>query len=274
MELINTALTSLFSFLLAPLSSLAPVWSLLLVSTIAGVVLAYIYGKISNQQALKKVKRSIAAGIFESVLFRHDIRTSLSAQAKMLWSGARYFALAIPPILILLIPSLIILAQLNLRFGARALTPGEKAVVTLNMTNEDALFEAELRPSEGLHATPPLRDLENKQVSWRIDTTPNTGQGATNITLSVLGASTSHPVYIGSQPPTLSTELHSTAVWQFLYPGGTVPEALKRYVTAISVTYPEQELSIAGINTNWLVLFVCVSLLSGLVASKVIGIEI
>jgi hypothetical protein len=257
-ELINTALTSLFSFLLAPLSSLAPVWSLLLVSTIAGVVLAYIYGKISNQQALKKVKRSIAAGIFESVLFRHDIRTSLS----------------IPPILILLIPSLIILAQLNLRFGARALTPGEKAVVTLNMTNEDALFEAELRPSEGLHATPPLRDLENKQVSWRIDTTPNTGQGATNITLSVLGASTSHPVYIGSQPPTLSTELHSTAVWQFLYPGGTVPEALKRYVTAISVTYPEQELSIAGINTNWLVLFVCVSLLSGLVASKVIGIEI
>ena len=274
MELINKTLTSLFSSLLAPLSSLAPVWSLLIVSTLVGVVLAYIYGKISNQRALKKVKRSIAAGIFESVLFRHDIRTSLSAQARMLWGGVRYFALAIPPILILLIPSLLILAQLNLRFGARALNPGEKAVITLTMTNEDSLFEAELRPSEGLHATPPLRDLENKQVSWRIDTTPNSSNESANITLSVSGASTSYPMYVGSQPRTLSTELHTAALWQFLYPGGTVPEAVRRYVSAISVTYPEQELRVAGINTNWLVLFICVSLLSGLVASKVIGIEI
>jgi hypothetical protein len=273
-ELINTALTSLFSFALAPLSSLAPVWSLLLVSIVAGVVLAYIYGKISNQQALKKVKRSIAAGIFESVLFRHDIRTSLSAQAKMLWSGVRYFTLAIPPIIILLIPSLLILAQLNLRFGARALTLGEKAVVTLTTTNEDSLFEAELTPSEGLLVTPPLRDLENKQVSWRIDTTPDTFDKATNVTLSVSGASVSYPLHVGAQPVTLATELHTAALWQFLYPGGTVPEALQRYVQAITVTYPEQELSIAGISTNWLVLFVCVSLISGLIASKVIGIEI
>jgi hypothetical protein len=273
-EYLNTALTSLFSLALAPLSALSPVWSVVVVSLIAGVVLAFVYGKISNQRALKRVKRGIAAGIFESVLFRHDLKTSLTAQASMLWGGVRYFALAIPPILVLLVPSLVILAQLNLRFGSRALAPGESTVVTVEVADEDSLFEAELAPSEGLLITPPLRDLENKQISWRVNTPLQAQSPSPTLNFLVAGARASYPLSVGTQPATLATELHTTALWQFLYPGGTVPGALRKHVQAISVTYPEQNLSLAGIETNWLVLFVCLSLVSGLVASKVIGIEI
>jgi hypothetical protein len=45
-------------------------------------------------------------------------------------------------------------------------------------------------------------------------------------------------------------------------------------VRSIVVTYPEQTMSLAGMNMNWLVLFVCLSIASGFVASKVFGIEI
>jgi len=63
-------------------------------------------------------------------------------------------------------------------------------------------------------------------------------------------------------------------LWQFLYPGDSVPETLRSYVRSIVVTYPEQTMHMAGMNMDWLVLFVCLSILSGFAASKVFGIEI
>ncbi len=276
MENFNLVTTSVFSALLSPFSAFPPVWGLVALSVVAGVILALVYGRISNQRALKNVKRYITAGIYESVLFRHDLPTSLKAQAGMLWGGIKYFAIAIPPILILLIPSLIILSQLNLRYGARSLTPGEKTVITVTMKSEDGLFEAEARGSEGITLTPPLRDLDNLQVSWRVDTPPAkslTTSGST-VTLSVAGVSSTQPLYVGSQPSLLQTQLHTSSLWQFLYPGDSVPETLRSYVQSIVVTYPEQTMHFAGMSVHWLVLFVCLSIASGFAASKVFGIEI
>ncbi len=276
MEHFNLVTTSLFSALLSPFSALPPVWGLLAISVIAGILLALVYGKISNQRALKNVKRYITAGIYESVLFRHDLPTSLRAQAGMLWGGIRYFAIAVPPILILLIPSLVILSQLNLRYGSRALEAGEKATVTLTMKSEDALFEAEAHGSAGLSLTPPLRDLDNLTVSWRIDAAQGLLPGVNNptLTLRVAGEIAQQPVHVGTQPSTLPTELHTSSLWQFLYPGGSVPEVLRKHVSAVAVTYPEQAIYLAGMHLNWLVLFVCISIAAGFAASKVLGIEI
>jgi hypothetical protein len=273
-EYFNQAVTSAFSLLLAPFSQLAPLWGLLFVSILAGIALAYAYGRLSNQAALRRVKRSITAGMFESVLFRSDLRTSLVAQGRMLWGGVRYFCLAIPPILLLLIPSVCILAQLNLRYGARTLEPGESALLSVNVSDTDALFEAELKAPPGVTLTPPLRDLEHNEVVWRVQT-PKSGQITEPLTLSIAGVSSHQPLFTSPTPPrTIPTHLYTSPLWQFLYPGGTVPEALRKHVTSISITYPEQQIVVAGLHANWLVLFVCISIVAGFVASKVLGIEI
>jgi hypothetical protein len=272
-EYFNQAVTAFFSFVLAPFSSLAPIWGLLFISVVAGILLAIAYGRLSNQKALKKVKRSISAGMFESVLFRHDLQSSLAAQSRMLWSGVRYFCLAIPPILILLIPSVCILAQLNLRYGTRPLQAGESALLVVDMADTDTLFEVELKTPQGISTTPPLRDLEHNQVTWRIQA-PMTPTDEP-LTLSVRGSAGEQRLYQGGlRQNILPSQLHSTPLWQFLYPGGTVPEVLRKHVQAISVTYPEQQLQLLGIHTNWLVLFVCVSIIAGFIASKFLGIEI
>lgn len=277
MELFNQAATYLFSLLLYPVSKLDPVWGLATVSLVAGVLLAALYGKISNQRALKAVKRGITVGMFESVLFRHDLRTSLTAQAMMLWGGIKYFALAIPPIAVLMVPSILILAQLNLRYGANPLTPGEPAILTMTVANEDILFEADAKPSGAISLTPPIRDLDSLQVSWRIEPKQSGSPHETlqpAVLLSVAGSSAEQPIYVGSRPTTLPTELHASPLWQFLYPGGSVPEALKKSVKAISVGYPEASFALAGLHAHWLMLFLCISLAAGFVASKVLGIEI
>ncbi len=275
-EYLTTISTTFFSTILGPFSALQPIWGLTAVSIVSGVLLALVYGKISNQGALKRVKRSISAGIFESVLFRHDVRASLRAQVGMLWGGVRYFAIAVPPILALLVPSLLILSQLHLRYGSRALASGESTVVTVEVTNDDALFDASLTGSSGILTTPPLRDLDARRVSWRIDTKQSKPGTAAPLllNLTVSGVSAEQPLYVDQQPTILPAELHTSPVWQFLYPGGSVPLILRKHVRSIVVRYPDQELIVAGIHLHWLVLFACTSILAGLVASKVFDIEI
>ena len=275
MESFNSLITTLFSLLLTPLAGLKALWGLLAISIVAGIILVYIYGKISNQAALRRVKKCITAGIYESVLFRHDLPTSLRAQGGMLLGGVRYFGLAVPPLIVLLIPSLVILAQLNLRYGARALQPGEHAVITVNLANEDALFSTELSAQDAtVQVTPPLRDLDAQSISWRVDASKAQATSPATLALAVNGVQVNEPLFTGQQPAVLPTAQHTSPWWQLLYPGASLPQELRSQVRSITVTYPEQELSVAGITVHWLLLFVVVSIVAGLVASKAIGIEV
>lgn len=275
MEIVNAFITKVFSLALSPLASINPFWGLTLVSVVAGVILVVVYGKVSNQAGLKRVKKGISAGIFESVIFRNDIRTCLKAQAGMLLGGCRYVGLAVPPLLILLIPSLFILAQLNARYGARALQPGESTIVSVAIPDEDALFETTLSAPKGFAVTPPLRDLDAQTVTWRVDVPASLATtGKTTLTVSINGAKSDYPLYIGEQPTVLPTESHTSAWWQVLYPGADFPATLKQYAQSISITYPEQVVALGGVSMHWLVLFAVVSIVAGLIGSKIIGIEI
>ncbi len=275
METINSLVTALFTLALKPLAGVDAVWSVVAVSIVAGVVLALAYGKLSNQNGLKRVKRYITSGMYESVIFRHDLRLSLGAQARMLLGGLRYVALAIPPILILLIPSILILAQLNSRFGYRPLNPGEKTVVTLKAISDDLLFESELKSSVGLEISPPVRDLDQRSVTWRIDTpTTLSPKAAQLFELSVAGETSAQPIYIGDRPALIATLTSRSFFDQLLYPGSALPSNLAKDIESISVEYPQAALSLAGLNTNWLALFALISITSGLVASRVFGIEV
>lgn len=274
-ESFNNLITASISLLLLPFKDWHPIWGLGAISFIAGVLLVLAYGRISNQKALKNVKRSIAAGVYEAVLFRHDVGLSLKAQLGMLLSGFRYLGLATPPLIILIIPSLLLLAQLNLRYGNRAIKPGESVIVSATLNDEDALFDTALNSnSPNLLITPPLRDLSNKSVSWRIDALKDSSSNLLTLSLPN-GIQMREELAVGRAPSTgISSIKHSSPWWQFLYPGASIPEEVRATITQLEVGYPESELSVAGINTSWIVLFFVISLASGLLASKVVGVEI
>lgn len=271
MELFNSLATSIFDALLYPLSFLGSDLALVFISILAGIGLLFLYGKVSNQEAIKKVKKKIAAGIYESVLFRNDLRVSLKAQGKMFLGGAKYFALAIPPIIILSIPCLIVLAQLNLRYGARPLNPGESTIISIGVKDDAALFSAEIKTPEGISATPPLRDLDNHIVSWRLDAK---APMIADVNIVVGGESLTQNIFVGKETSKIPTVIHSSFWWQFLYPGATIPIKLKDVITEISVRYPEQIMNLAGIQMNWLIVFLIVSILAGIAGSKFLKVEI
>lgn len=270
--LFNQAVGVVFDLLLAPFAGLAPVWGLLFVSVLSGVVLVLLYGKVSNQAGLRKVKNRIFSYLLEAVIYRHDLKLCLGAQAKMFAQAFVYVAYAIPPILVLMIPCLIILAQLNLRYDVRGFSSGEHGLLEVRFSDPDVLEDVQLKTSPGLAATPALRDPEQGKAYWRLDAK---GSGAQQISLNF---SSSAPEFTQA----VVFNQSGTAIWaknyknwllSLIYPAssgfsksGTLAE--------LKLSYPEMRYRIFGINMHWLVVFAIVSILSGLAGSKIFGVEV
>lgn len=270
MHALNSFLLTAFDWLLAPLNMLPAFWSLLVVSIVAGVVLVYIYGKVSNQRAIRRVKDSIYGAILEAVLFRHNIRLCLGAQLRLLGSGALYFLLALPPVLVMAIPCVLLLAQLNIRYAARPIQQAERVVVKIVADDAQQLDQISLRPTPGLRISSPVRIPSDKEIYWRLDAVDSgthdlqfvdgTGQVLFRKALAVGDDS-------GPKNGVLSQKW-----WvELLYPyRERLPQAFKEF----SFEYPWRDYKVFGFQTNWLVIFFVASLAAGLVGSKVLRVEI
>ena len=103
----NAVATWFFDLLLWPFGNMAPVWGLLFVSALSGILLLLVYGRISNQAAIRRTKKKIGGLMLEAVLYRRDLAVSLRAQARMFGQAFVYLGYALPPLVILMAPCLI-----------------------------------------------------------------------------------------------------------------------------------------------------------------------
>lgn len=259
-------MNALFDLLLSPFAMLPPLWGLFAISAIAGVFLVFIYGKVSNQRKLREVKRGIGAALFESILFRRDLKVSLGAQLRMLKGAGSYFLLALPPLAILLVPCVLLLAQLQVRYGLRPLHPGESTLLSVTAKEGVDLRDLVVGPPQSLELSPPVRIPSLHEATWRVQ--PQVA-GSYELTLPSLNAAL--PLEVAGVTPRLRP-LTSRAFWdRVLYPSDlALPESLE----SISVVYPERDYSVLGVSMHWVILFFVVSLISGLGAAKALHIEV
>lgn len=272
-DIFNRTLSQVFDLLLWPLNAFADVWGLVFISLLSGIIFLLIYGAVSNQKGLRRTKEMIHSCILEAVLFRHDLRTSLKAQGRMFLYAFKYVAFAVPPILILMIPCIVILAHLNLRYNSNALAKGQASIVTVKVKDANALKDLKLDVSKGLEATPPVRIKDNNEVYWRLNATEEAKDAYIKLELPGEQNPIQKRVFLGDTAPAISTKRLNNWLWAILYPGDSLLPA-SSVVSEISLTYPERNLSFLGIQWHWLVLFVVLSIVSGILASKVFKVEI
>lgn len=245
--------------------------ALLLISVVSGVLLLLIYGRISSQRALRNVKRAIAADIIEAFLFRHSLATSLRAQGRAFLHGGKYFLLAVPPIVVLAVPCIIVLAQLNAFYGARPLKVGEQALLAADFTGIDPQ-QVRIEAPEGVQLSPPVRIPSQGAAFWRIE-----GQvpGSHRVALVVGDKRYEKTVVVGAEQDGRIMAVES-AHWfeSLLFPGELRLVPGQDTLQKLTLRYPEGELELLGLQLHWLVVFFVVSLLSGLLAAKIFHIEI
>src|SRR5215510_7874498 len=119
--------------LLSPFRPLPPMVGLSVVSlaTAFGVIMAF--RATSNQQGLTDVKRRIAAALFEIRLFNDDLAAVFRAQGELLRHNLTYLRLSLVPMLWMIVPIAILVAQLDARYGYTGLKPGEPVLLKVSL---------------------------------------------------------------------------------------------------------------------------------------------
>ncbi len=256
--------------LIWPVQGLSPAWGLALVSIVVGILLLLAYSKLSNQKKIAAAKRSIFASLLEAVLFRHDLRLSLAAQARMLGWGFRYFLLAVPAILVLAIPCIMIMAELNLHYGLRPFASGEKALISLELNDRTGIQAVTLKAPEGVQVSPPLRVPSENLVQFAVR---NLKAGPSQISLQLGSFELQKSIYSEVREGALPAFNYKNFWKLLIYPSADFSN-LPPQVRSLTVQYPNQDISIFGMHINWLWAFLLISIGSALIFSKVLGIEV
>lgn len=269
---LNSILTAVTDALLWPFAKLPPIWGLAALSLLSGVLLLLLYGRISNQAGIRRIKRKIGAALLEAVLYRHDVGLSLRAQLRMFGYGAVYFAYAVPPIIVLAVPCVLLLAQLNLRYNSSGLAAGRPAILRVELDNPNYLDSISLTEVRGVEVTPRLRIADESAVLWRV--TPRDETAALTVVVDTNNEKHAQRVGLAKDRTQLLPARQVKQWWAgLLYPGmQLLPGASP--IREISLAYPETRYRFLGLQWHWLVLFLVLSILSGLAASKVLGVAV
>jgi hypothetical protein len=177
--------------------------------------------------------------------------------------------------LILMVPTVIILIQLNLHYGFRPLRVGEQTLVKVKLREPTALARGvnlSLQAPDSLKIeTAGVRVEELREVCWRIR---GVSPGRCDLTVGDGAVSVTKQVAVGERMEGVSS-LRTGEHWltSLLYPG-EAPIARQSAIESIEIRYPELDISILGKSVNWLILFLVLSLAFGYALKGVLGVHI
>ena len=135
----NLLLNGAFSLLVFPFRGLAPVWPLTFVSLVTGLLMLWIFGLVSNQEAIIRVKDKIRGNLLAIRLYQHDVGIVLKSQARIFRDTLTYMKYSLYPMAVLIVPVVLIIIQLHLNFAAEPLTPGKSILLKVKVRDAELL---------------------------------------------------------------------------------------------------------------------------------------
>lgn len=273
-SLFNAVATFLFGLVHWPLQWLGPFWSLVGLSALSGILLVWIFGRVSNQDAIQRTRSRLSAELIGLRLFKDDLRVFFGIQCQVLVWTLRYLRHSFIPMLILMGPALVILIQLNLHYGFRPLRVGEQALV-----------KVKLRPSVPVTGTgitlsaPDNLTIETKgvraaalyEISWRVR---GAAPGRFDLTVHDGREAVTKSAAVGGRLEGISSaRLGGDWLNCLLYPGEP-PISSRSAIESIEIQYPPLEITFLGFGVDWLILFLVLSLVLGFACKGLLGVQI
>jgi len=266
MSFINSALRPLFDGILFPVRDWSPLLSLAILSLVIGIAMLFVFKHTSNQKGLSDVKRRIHAGLFEIRLFNDDPVAIFRAQGEILRHNLSYLRLSLVPMLWMIVPLFLVIAQLQFHYGYAGLVPGESTLVKVKLADSAAQGRrgGGGRPDVSLEAPPGLRVEtpgvwvpELNEVSWRIAAQD---RGTYEMKLRVAGDDYAKSVQVTDAIVRRSPERFAPSWWKELLFPAEAPLPRGGAVESIAIAYPEREISVLGYGVHWLIVFFVLSM--------------
>ena len=276
MSLLNALLARTFDLLLLPFRQLPPIVGLAVVSLATAILMLLIFKRTSNQTRLAAVKQQIHAAIFEIRLFNDDLRAIFRAQGEILRHNLTYLGLSLVPMLWMIVPFLLAIAQLQFHYGYSGLGVGQSVLLKVQVregaalsgsASQDAVHASLTNPTapatldapgEIEVQTPAVWFPATREVIWRI-----APRAAGQFELQVhAGRETfTKTVQVSNQVVRRSpVRLDPAFLNQLLYPA-EAPLPGDAAVTSISLAYPERDIPVVGFELHWMIVYFALSMI-------------
>lgn len=241
-------------------------FSLAAIGIAVGLVFLLVLRKLSNQEAIRKIRRQIQACLYELRLFVDEPSLIWRAQVRLIGLNVRYLALMLRPALILLIPMLFLFSVLEPFYGKAPIAVATNSIVTVKLAHPPGPLVAApiLQPPDGINVeTPAVRMQGTGQVCWRIRATKATS-GSLRIVFPTEVA-TKH-IISGANPEFLSTKRVRSFWGLFWHP--TEAPLPKGNVEWIEIAYPSRSIHWIGLDWPWFVWLLLFSSLTVIVLMR------
>lgn len=259
MSVLNALLRAVFDAALYPFRGLNPLVGLVVVSLPISIAMLVVFKATSAQAELAAVKRRIHACLFEIRLFNDDLLAILRAQLEILRHNLTYLRLSLVPMVWLILPLTLVIAQLQFHYGYQGLAPGRPVLLEVELSPSAAGPGGAARPNaalevpEGLRVeTPALWIPSRNQLLWRLAAERS---GDYTLTVKVGDASETKSVRVAEGIVRRSPIRTDTGLLnQLLYPAEP-PLPAQSPIRAISLRYPERDVDVFGWPLHWMIVF-------------------
>ena len=275
MWVFNSIFGKIFEVLFFPFRNMSPWVGMILVSFLTALLMLFVFRFTSNQEGIRKVKNKIKAHLLEIRLFKDSLIISLKAQGWILRYNLKYIGYSAKPLLVMIVPLILILIQLNMWFAYQSLEPGQEAVLKAELQENQNLLDSEfiIETSSGLEVeTLPLRIEEDNEVNCRIRAKE---AGIHELKFVLNGEEFVKKVAIAQKPLSKisSVKVHRNFMSELLNPGeppisGGIP------VKSIEIKYPSKHMNLFGWRIHWIIVYFALSIIFGFSFKSVFKVEI
>jgi hypothetical protein len=257
----NNAMNGAFDIYLWPFQSLPVSVQVLALAIPPTIVALLAFRYTSNQAGITRAKNLIKAHLLELRLFKDDLRVLLQAQGRVLLNSLRYMRFGITPMLVMIVPFLIILVQVESRFAYSAVSLGEPVILTVTVDRTTAVSELVtdlVLPPEVRSETPALRIDSSGELYWRVAAQR---PGTHRVGISIGGQTVTKQIVVGTAVGRLSPAIYRGNDWRALAWPGEPSMATDAIPESIRVSYPRGRAEFAGLSSaSWLLFGQCLVL--------------
>ena len=247
---LNTGSNWVISWVLAPVQALSWPWQMLLLAVpVTGLALV-VFRYASSQAGIRRAQRLIQAYLLEMRLFRDDLRVVARAQGRVFLLSMRYLLLALPPLAVMLLPMVLVLAQVEARFAHRPLAAGETAMLVVGFDGLRANSAVELSLPPGLRAeTQALRITSRNEVRWMLRAER---VGSHTLQVRVGDKSVAVPVLVGTDSTNVAPLMFRADDVQILLAPQAPALASGQPFRTVEIGYPRAGAAFGGLsNACW-----------------------
>lgn len=253
-----------------------PLLTLLLVSVLTGVAMALVFRWTSNQKALICLSEQSKAHLLAIKLFQDDLRGIFRSFLQVLRNAGWRVLHSVVPMLVMLIPLILLLTQLALRYEHRPLGVGEAAIVQLNLNAASWMKRRDIVLKVPKHVTvetEPLRDEMERAIYWRIRSAA-TSDGVLEWVIGERRVKKQLAIVDNVSDLTpVSAKRPGPDGWDRLLNPGEPGFDETSPVQSIAIHYPDRSTPVVGFNVPWWLTFLGVSIISALLMQPVIKVR-